>query len=67
MNLIKNNKVDVEAVIIGHATEEGLFHMAPFIKNTGLYANFSASLPSILFERSNINSAHVKVAQILKR
>ena len=67
LSMIQQTKIEAEAVIIGHASEEGLVHMAPFIKNTALYANFSASLPGILFERSDINDAHIKVAQLLKR
>ena len=41
----------IDGVILGHNTEEGLDEMSQFINNAALYANFTATLPKILFGR----------------
>ena len=55
--LKKSNNFDktLKSVIIGHNTEEGLVHMAPFIKNPAGFANISANLPSMLFPDMEID------------
>ena len=54
----------LKSIIIGHNTEEGLKHMAPFIQNPILYKNISVQLPSILFPGYQIDK---KLIYNLKR
>jgi hypothetical protein len=60
----------VDAVILGHNTEEGLFNMAPFIRNAGLYANFTANLPAMLFGKTSAEETtelDKQIVAVLKR
>ena len=66
MSLLKNRNFSregnyVKSVMLGHNTEEGLIHLAPFIQNSMLFKNISVQLPSILFPTHEIESNLVKM------
>ena len=65
MTLLKNRNFsregnNVKSVMLGHNTEEGLIHVAPFIQNPMLLKNISLKLSSILFPTYEIESNLVK-------
>lgn len=47
--LKKMKNTSVQAVILGHNTEEGVEKVAPILQNPTLFANFTATLPEMLF------------------
>lgn len=65
--ILQEQKLQVEAVMLGHNSEEGTLLVAPFLQNPSRFVNFTASMPPILFKQSEKKSVHQKLLKLLKK
>ena len=65
--MLQEQKLQVEAVMLGHNSEEGTLLVAPFLQNPSRFVNFTASMPPILFKQSEKKSVHQKLLKLLKK
>ena len=57
----------VEAVMLGHNTEEGTLLVAPFLKDPSRFINFTASMPPILFKYNDKKPLQSRLLKLLKK
>ena len=65
--LQEQKEPQVEAVMLGHNSEEGIHLIAPFLKDPSLFVNFTAKMPPLMFKQSQKIPLQLKLLKLLKQ
>ena len=65
--MLQQKQSQVEAVMLGHNSEEGIHLVAPFLKNPSLFVNFTAEMPPLMFKQFAKKSLEFKLLKLLKQ
>lgn len=58
----------LKSIVIGHNTEEGLEKLGPYLKDPRLFANFTTSMPEMIFGPDQSKRAlEMSIIKALKR